>query len=455
MKEILAFIEDNKDHSLVELFDFLRIKSISTAEENKQDVRDCAEFLKKHLIDIGLSNTEILETKGHPIVYSEYIQSKELPTVLIYGHYDVQPPDPYELWVSDPFQPEIRGEHIFARGISDDKGQLFCHVKAIESMLKCKGALPVNIKLLFEGEEEIGSEHLPEFIEENKEKLSADVAVISDTPMVNRDQPALCFSVRGMIYCELELTGPNKDLHSGQYGGFVQNPIQALAQMITRLKDENDVVQIPGFYDDVEGPSSLEKESLNKLISEENKILEQLDCEVFVGDETKSVAEKKCVYPTFDCNGIYGGYTDPGAKTIIPSKATAKMSMRLTAKQDPYKILESFKAYLKEITPPGIKSKLTVMNIANPAKMDTESLFMKAAYDAFSSVHKNPPLFIGEGGTIPVVADFQHILGIDTVMMGFNCPDDDIHSPNERMLVDGFMNGIKTSAYFLNALGKR
>ena len=435
-----------------ELFDLLRIKSISTHSDYKEDVQQCAEHVLRHLKNIGLENTRIFQTKGHPLVFSEYHVSKDAPTVLIYGHYDVQPPDPYDLWKSDPFNPEIRNGYIYARGVSDDKGQFFCHIKSIEALLKKDNTLPVNIKLLIEGEEEIGSPNLPNFIEEHQALLKSDVALISDTPMVSKDQPALCFALRGMVYLEIHVQGPNKDLHSGQYGGIVRNPIHALSHIINKLKTEDEIIQIPGFYDDVYPISEDNKNSFNEFPYTENDFRKELNVKTLSYPKGKSIAECLWLYPTLDCNGIVGGYIDEGAKTIIPSHASTKISMRLVANQNPEIISKSAIEYIKKCCPEGVTVTVDVHNLAYPARMNSSSSFMKAAENAFYTVYKKKPLLIGEGGTIPVVADFKRLLEIDTVMMGFNCPDDCIHSPNERFAVDAFYNGIETSYRFLKNL---
>ena len=437
MKEIESYIEDNKELFLEDLFSLLRIKSVSTDSAYNQDVENCALFLKKHLQQIGLKDTEIIETQGHPIVYSSFIVSKDLPTILLYGHYDVQPADPYELWDSDPFEPVLKNDYIISRGVSDDKGQFFAHIKAIETFLAVTKTLPVNIKIIIEGEEEIGSKNLKAFLNDYKRNLSADVAVISDTPMLSKSQPAICFSLRGMVYAEIKLKGPNRDLHSGQYGGIVQNPIQALSKIIAGLKNEDDKVTIPGFYDDVSSASAEELLSLSKLPIDNNAYLEDLGISEFVMDSI-DIPTQLWMQPTLDCNGIVGGYIHEGAKTIIPSEASAKISMRLVANQDPQKILEQFTTYLDSLKPKGVELEIIVHNLARPAKMNTSSGFVKAASMAYESTFNARPLLVGEGGTIPVVADFKEVLGIDTVMMGFNCPDDCIHSPNERLLLDSF-----------------
>ena len=432
----------------------MNIKSVSTDPAFKSEITKCASFLKNHLIQIGMKNTEIVETNGHPIVYSTYTVSENLPTILLYGHYDVQPADPYELWQSDPFKARIDNHYIYARGVSDDKGQFFAHIKAIQAFLEVEKSLPVNIKMIIEGEEEIGSQNLPLFLKKNKHKLSADVAVISDTPMLNKNQPALCFSLRGMVYVELIVTGPNRDLHSGQYGGIVNNPIQALATIISKLKDDQDRILIPGFYDDIMDLSSKEKNALKNTPLFLDAYKKDLGVSDFVKDDI-DISKQLWTQPTLDCNGIVGGYTKKGAKTIIPAEASAKISMRLVANQNPEKVLSQFKEYITNIKPKGIDLKLNVYNLAKPAKMNTSSSYMNAASDAYKSTFKAAPKLIGEGGTIPVVADFKDILNIDTVMMGFNCPDDCIHSPNERLLLNSFFTSIKTMAHFFNNATKK
>ncbi|MBI60308.1 hypothetical protein CL657_03725 [bacterium] len=454
MVTIKQYLTKNNDTILLELTDFLAIKSISTNSTYNKDIQACANHLEIILNRIGMQETRVIQTNKHPIVYSTYHVSNHKPTVLIYGHYDVQPADPLDLWHSDPFKATIIDEYIYARGVSDDKGQVYCHIKAIEYLLKTTGTLPVNIVMIIEGEEEIGSPNLAPFLKEYQEKLKADVAVISDTPIINKDQPALCFSLRGMVYAEITVTGPNKDLHSGQYGGIVQNPIQALARIIANLKDENDRVMIPNFYDDVLSLSVKEQAYLDDIGIDQASYLNDLGISEFAKEPPVNIAKQIWAEPTLDCNGIVGGYTEKGAKTIIPSKASAKVSMRLVANQDPNDIAEKFKAYAASLAPKGITLEIDIHSLAQPARMAIDTLYIKAASEAFKQNFGVAPKFVGEGGTIPVVADFKHILGIDTVMMGFNCPDDCIHSPNERLLLANFFKGIQTSARFLELLGK-
>jgi acetylornithine deacetylase/succinyl-diaminopimelate desuccinylase-like protein len=453
MNQLTDYITKSKESTLEELNEFLAIKSISTKSEFASDVRDCARFIADKCKTIGMQNTVVYETKKHPIVYSEFHVDDSKPTVLIYGHYDVQPPEPLDLWESDPFKATIRGEYIYARGVSDDKGQVYCHIKAIEAYLAVHKTLPVNIKLIIEGEEEIGSPNLAEFLKKHQTMLKSDTAVISDTPMINRDLPALCFSLRGMVYAEITVTGPNKDLHSGQFGGVIQNPIQALASIIAKLKDDEDRVTIPGFYDDVLSLTSQEEIYLNAVPLSKDNYLDDIGVNEFATSDEDAIAKKLWAEPTLDCNGICGGYTQKGAKTIIPSQASAKISMRLVANQDPYKIQEQFKTYIKSITPRGVTVDINIHNLAHPAKLSLETPYIHAACEAYKTVFGVSPQFVGEGGTIPVVADFKQILGIDTVMMGFNCPDDCIHSPNERFLVANFFKGIHTSLEFLSRVG--
>ncbi|MBH37881.1 peptidase M20 [bacterium] len=451
---IKEYLKSHHKSILDDLADFLSIKSISTNDEYQQDIQDCARFLMQKLNSIGMTDTKLIQTKKHPIVYASYHVSDNKPTVLVYAHYDVQPADPIELWNSEPFKATLRGDYLYARGVSDDKGQLYCHINAIEYLLKTTHTLPVNIVMIIEGEEEIGSPNLAQFLEEYKDKLKADVAVISDTPMINKDQPALCFSLRGMVYAEIIVTGPNKDLHSGQYGGIVQNPIQALCSIIANLKDNNDKVMIPGFYDDILSLSRKEKEYLDDIAINQDTYLTELGLTKFAKETPVNIAKQLWAEPTLDCNGIVGGYIEKGAKTIIPSKASTKLSMRLVANQDPLVIAEQFKTYVNSVSPQGVNIDIDIHSIAHPARMAIDTIYIKAAAAAYKSIFGIAPKFVGEGGTIPVVADFKQILGIDTVMMGFNCPDDCIHSPNERLLIENFFKGIQTSATFLSLAGQ-
>ena len=445
INDVINLVKNKKDSYVNELFDFLTYESVSTDSSKSNDVEKCANYLVDHLKKIGANKVKLIKTKKHPIVYGEFFSNKQKPTLLIYGHYDVQPEDPIELWKSPPFKPEVRDGFIYARGVADDKGQVFCHLKAIESWLTSVGELPVNIKLIIEGEEEIGSPNLEECLKKHKDLFDADVVVISDSPMYGPNQPALSCSLRGLVYAQVNVIGPKADLHSGQFGGIIQNPIQALSLIISKLKDEDDRVLIPGFYDDVLPITNELKQSINSISVDEKQLAKQLEVPDLVGLKECSINERKWFQPTLDCNGIIGGFTGEGAKTIIPSKVSAKISMRLVSNQNPKTIMKLFESYVKHIKPKGVNVEIEEFHGASPARMDTTSSAFVAAKKAFEDTYKNDVKVIGEGGSIPVVESFQRILGLDTVMMGFNLPDDGIHSPNERFGVENYLKGIETA----------
>ncbi len=455
MSNITDFIKGNSERYLNELKGFLKYPSISTNPENKQDVLDCAEYLKSHMESIGMKNARVYPTKGHPVVYSEWLEAGEdKPTVLIYGHYDVQPVDPIELWTSPPFEAEVRGDNLYARGSADDKGQVFIHLKAIEAHLSQNKKLPVNIKLLIEGEEEIGSMNLGTFIKENTELLKCDVIVVSDTAMFSKEQPALGYALRGLCYMQIDLTGPNRDLHSGQYGGSVKNPINALAEMISKMTDDNGHILIDGFYDDVAPLSKEEKENFEKLPFSDYEYAKGLEVDELAGEKGYSTLERIWSRPTLDCNGIWGGFTGEGAKTVLPSKASAKISMRLVPNQDPDKIAELFIKFVKKITPKGIKADVYGQHHGKPWISPIDSKWNKAAIKALKAGFGKEPVFMREGGSIPIVFTLEEYLKAPTVLLGFGLPDENAHSPDEHLNMNNFYNGILTSADFYEELAK-
>ncbi|HEY3404526.1 MAG TPA: dipeptidase [Ohtaekwangia sp.] len=441
------FITSNKDRFITELFDWLRIPSVSADSKHKGDVRKAAEFLRGKLADAGVDKVEICETKGHPIVYAEKIINPTLPTVLVYGHYDVQPADPLNLWDSPPFEPVIKDDKIYARGACDDKGQVYMHVKAFETMMKLN-LLPCNIKFMVEGEEEVGSDNLGTFVKENKTKLKADVILISDTALISLEHPSITVGLRGLSYMEVEVTGPNRDLHSGVYGGAVANPINILSTMIASLHDENGRITIPGFYDKVAELSAKEREALNKAPFDLNEYKRELDIAEIKGEKGYTTLERTGVRPTLDVNGIWGGYTGEGAKTVLPSRASAKISMRLVPNQVSAEITELFTKHIKAIAPPYVKVKVTAHHGGEPAVTPTDSAAYKAASKAFEEVFGKTPIPSRDGGSIPIVALFKKELGLDTVLMGFGFDSDAIHSPNEHYGVKNFALGIETIVSF-------
>jgi acetylornithine deacetylase/succinyl-diaminopimelate desuccinylase-like protein len=453
MKDILEFIDSNKERYIDELKKFLSYPSISNNPVHKKDVEDCAEYIKRHLEKIGMENAKVYPTKGLPIVYADWLHAgDDKPTVLIYGHYDVQPVDPIELWTSPPFKAEIRGENIYARGAADDKGQVMIHFKAIEAHLKNGNSLPINIKLMIEGEEEIGSINLDDFIAGHKDLLKTDVVVISDTAMYDKEHPAIGYALRGLCYMQVEVTGPSRDLHSGQFGGSVDNPINALANIITKLKDEKGKILIDGFYDDVIPLSKQERERFSKLPFNEEKYKSSLEVKELFGEEGYNTLERIWSRPTLDCNGIWGGFIGEGAKTVLPSKAYAKISMRLVPDQDPDKIEKLFRAYIEKITPKTVKVSVSGLHHGKPAVTPVDSKWVKAAYEAMKSAFGKEPVFIREGGSIPIVVTFQEVLDAPAVLLGFGLPDENAHSPDENMNLQNFQKGILTSSIFYNEL---
>ena len=456
--EIKSYIENNKKKFLNELFDLIRIPSISAVKEYKGSVREAAEFLKNQFENIGLDNCEICETNGHPIVYAEKIKDANLPTVLIYGHYDVQPVDPIELWDSDPFEPIIKKTDIhpegaiFARGSCDDKGQMYMHLKAIE-VLNNTGGVPCNIKFMIEGEEEIGSDNLEIFVNENKEKLKSDIILVSDTGMIDKKTPSITTGLRGLAYLEVELTGPNRDLHSGHYGGSVANPINSLAKMISSLHDENNKVTIPGFYDKVIEYSDEEREK-DKIPFSLEEFKNSLEIDEVHGEYSFNTLERRSIRPCLDVNGIWGGYTDEGSKTVIPSKAFAKISMRLVSNQNWKEISKLFTEHMKNITPAGMRIKISEHHGGEPYITSTDSKAYRAASQAYLSVFNKEPYALKDGGSIPIIAQFEKELGVKTILMGFGLDSDAIHSPNEHFGLSNFYNGIETITNFYNFYSK-
>jgi acetylornithine deacetylase/succinyl-diaminopimelate desuccinylase-like protein len=444
---IQQYIASNKDRFIAELVDWLKIPSISADSKFKPDVRKAAEFLRDKLIQAGADNVEICETKGHPIVYGDKIISPELPTVLVYGHYDVQPADPLNLWNSPPFEPIIKDEKIFARGACDDKGQVYMHVKAFETMMR-HNALQCNVKFMVEGEEEVGSDNLGTFVKEKKEKLKADVILISDTALISLEHPSITTGLRGLAYMEVEVTGPNRDLHSGVYGGAVANPINVLCNMIASLHDEKGRVTIPGFYDKVRNLSKAERDALNKAPFDLGEYKQELGIDEVKGEEGYTTLERTGVRPTLDVNGIWGGYTGEGAKTVLPSKAYAKISMRLVPDQVSSEIADLFTKHFTKIAPKYVRVKVTTHHGGEPAVTSTESSAYKAASKAFEKVWGKTPIPTRDGGSIPIVALFKRELGLDTVLMGFGLDSDAIHSPNEHFGVKNFLLGIETIVAF-------
>jgi len=453
MSQAKEYIDKNRQKFLDELFDLLRIPSVSADSKFKDDVHRAADFVKSSLEKAGVDKAEICETAGYPIVYGEKIIDEKLPTVLVYGHYDVQPPDPYELWDSPPFEPVINNDKIYARGACDDKGQMYMHVKAFETMIATEN-LSCNVKFMIEGEEEVGSDNLGIFVKENKERLSADVILVSDTAMISLDNPSITTGLRGLSYLEVEVTGPNRDLHSGVYGGAVANPINVLCSMIDSLKDENNHITIPGFYNKVQELSEEQRKTINKAPFVEEDYKKDLDINEVEGEKGFTTIERVGIRPSLDVNGIWGGYIGEGAKTVLPSKAQAKISMRLVPNQSSDEITKLFEDHFKSIAPDSVKVKVTPHHGGEPAVTPIDSTAFAAASAAFEEAWGKKPIPTRDGGSIPIVALFKEALGLDTLLMGFGLDSDAIHSPNEHYGVTNYFKGIETIALFYKHFAK-
>ena len=445
----LLYLNAHKDKFLDELLDLLRIPSVSADKNFDNEVRNAANFIKDKLISSGVDHAKLYETKGHPIVYAEKIIDPTFPTVLVYGHYDVQPADPYELWDHPPFEPVIKNDRIYARGACDDKGQMYMHVKAFETMMKTN-KLTCNVKFMIEGEEEVGSKNLEAFIKKEKQKLSADVILISDTSIINNDTPSITVGLRGLSYLEVEITGPNKDLHSGVYGGAVANPINILTKLIAEMQDEDGRITIPGFYDDVIEYSDKERVEMAQAPFDLNHYKKELDIEEVKGEKGFSTIERVGIRPCLDVNGIWGGYTGPGSKTVLPSKAFAKISTRLVSNQNSAKITQMIIKYFEKKAPKSVKVKVTPHHGGIPAVVSTSSTGYQAASRAFEQSWGKKPIPTMEGGSIPIVALFIQELRTEPILMGFGLDSDNIHSPNESYGLFNYFKGIETITCFYN-----
>jgi len=446
MQDVVDFIHTNRDRYISELKQYLAIPSISALPAHAADVKKCAEWTADEMRRVGLQDVRLVETPGNPIVYGEWLQAPGAPTILFYGHYDVQPVDPLELWESPPFEATVRDGEIYARGAADDKGQVFMHLKAIEAHLKKAGKLPVNIKVIVEGEEEVGSNNLDEFVRKNKPMLAADVVVISDSAMFDRGVPSICYSLRGLAYFQIDLRGTKSDLHSGVFGGAVANPAMVLAQILAQMKDRGGRIKIPGFYDDVRELSAEERAEWKKLPFNEKKYKKDLGAPKLAGEKEFSVLERVWARPTFEVNGLLSGFTGDGAKTVIPAVAMAKISMRLVPDQHPDKISQLFEAYIKKVAPSTVELKVTRMHGGKPWITEYSNPYVQAAGRAIEQGFGRTPVFCREGGSIPVVSTFQEELGIPAVLFGVGLPDENAHAPNERLDLSNFHNGIVASA---------
>ena len=447
MMTIKEYIKEHEGRFLEELFALIRIPSISAKTEHKEDMQRCARYWQEHLQGLGV-HAEVYQTAGNPIVYGEYIIDASAPTVLVYGHYDVMPAEPLELWKSEPFEPEIRDGHIWARGADDDKGQSMTQIKGFETA-KALGLLRCNVKFVLEGEEEIGSTHLEGFLTQYKDMLSADVILVSDTSMVSSEVPSLTSGLRGLAYWEIEVTGPNRDLHSGHFGGAVGNPINELCRLIAKVQDEHTGrIQIPGFYDDVVDLTNAEREMIAQVPFSEEAYCKAIDVDAVCGEEGYSTLERNSCRPSFDVCGIWGGYTGEGSKTVLPSKAYAKVSCRLVASQDHHKISQAFIDYIKSIAPKHIRVEVRPMHGGEAYLCPIDLPAYKAAEEAISKSWGVRPLAVRRGGSIPIIAVFERVLGLKTVLMGFGLESNAIHSPNENMSVDIFRKGVEAVAEF-------
>jgi acetylornithine deacetylase/succinyl-diaminopimelate desuccinylase-like protein len=454
MDRVIDFINVNRERFLDELKALLAIPSISALPEHRPDVKRCADWCGDEMRRVGLQNVRLVDTPGFPVVCGDWLGAPGAPTILFYGHYDVQPVDPLDLWESPPFEATIRDGEIYARGSADDKGQVFMHLKAVEAYLKQTGCLPVNMKFMLEGEEEVGSEHLDDFVRGHKNDLKADVVVISDSPMFARGVPSICYGLRGLVYFQLDLRGSNTDLHSGSFGGAVANPASVLAQMIAQMKDRGGRIRIPGFYDDVKALDETERQAWASLPFNEKKYRKDFGIPKLFGESGYTTLERTWARPTLEVNGLLSGFTGEGAKTVLPAVAMAKISMRLVPDQDPGKIAELFESYVRKIAPKTVELKITRMHGGKPWMTSYGNPYVQAAGRAIEKGFGRAPIFTREGGSIPVVSTFQEELGLPSVLFGVGLPDENAHAPNEKLDVGNFHNGIIASAYLYDQISQ-
>ena len=451
----MNYYEQHRAEFLEGLKTFLRIPSISTLSEHKPDIRRAAEFAVNELKNAGMTVAELIEGEGNPLVYAEWLGAPGKPTVLFYGHYDVQPAEPLDEWKSPPFEPEVRGENIYARGSCDDKGQVYIQIKAVEGLLKTTGKLPVNVKFLLEGEEETGGEHIEKYVKTKPPRLKADAAVVCDTEMFAPELPTICVGLRGMVYYELAVQGADHDLHSGVYGGAAPNPILAIAEMVCALKDREGRIKVPGFYDAVVPPSQKERDAWARLPFDEKEYTEkEMGAKELVGEPGVPLFERVWARPTLEVHGIRGGFTGEGAKTVIPARAVAKISTRLVANQTVEQSVKQMQAAVKAVTPRGVTAELKVLHAGEPSLTNPDNKFIHAAAEALKETFGKETVYIRSGGSIPIVGVFDRYLGIPSVMMGFGLPDDNLHAPNEKFNLQNFYRGIEAVARYLEILGK-
>lgn len=454
MDPLTRYLETHRERFVEDLKAALRIPSVSAQPEHREDTRRCAEHIAGHLRELGMTRVEVVPTAGHPVLYGEWLGAPGKPTALLYGHYDVQPPDPLELWRTPPFEPTLRDGKLFARGAVDDKGQVYMHLKAIEAHMQVNGGLPINLKVVIEGEEEVGSEHLERFLRERRAELDADVIVVSDTAMLGPDQPALCYGLRGILYTQIEVTGPAQDLHSGHFGGAVANPANALCAIIAALRDGDGRITVPGFYDKVRTVPPGEREMLRNSPFDEAAYLRESGSPGPWGERGYSTLERITVRPTLDVNGMWSGYIGEGSKTVLPSLAAAKVSMRLVPHQDPVELFPRFEAYVKKLAPPGVTAKVLDLHSAPPFLTDPAHPMLEAARRALARAWSKPAVMMLEGGSIPVMATFEQTHGLPSILMGFGLDDDQVHAPNEKFSLSSFHGGTRSVAYLYEELAR-
>ena len=453
MDSVVDFINVNRDRYIDELKEYLSIPSISALPDYAPEVIRCAKWTADELRRVGLENVRLVETEGYPIVCAEWLHAGEAPTIIFYGHYDVQPVDPLDKWETPPFAATVRSGELYARGAVDDKGQIFMHFKAIEACIKEKGALPVNIKLILEGEEEVGSENLDSFLRDRSSEYSGDVLVISDTPMFDRGVPSLCYGLRGLTYCQIDLRGTTSDLHSGSFGGAIANPAFVLSQLLAQMKDRSGRIKIPGFYDDVLPLKDEERAEYARLPFNERRFREELGSPKLFGEKGFTTLERMWARPTFEVNGLYSGFTEEGAKTVIPAVAMAKVSMRLVPDQNPEKVGDLFEAYVRKVAPRTVDVSVTRMHTGKPWMTDFANPFVQAAGRAIERGFGRKPVFNREGGSIPVIASFEERLGLPAVLFGIGLPDENAHAPNEKLDLDNFHRGVISVAALYEEIG--
>ena len=454
MDALTAYLEQHQDQFVDDLKAVLRIPSVSAQPQHKDDCMRCARHLEEHLKSLGMQKVQVFPTAGHPVVYAEWLGAPGKPTALVYGHYDVQPPEPLELWQTKPFEPVVRDGKLFARGAVDDKGQVYMHLKAIEAHMKVNKALPINLKLVIEGEEEVGSDHLEQFLREHRAMLDADVIVVSDTAMLGPDQPALTYGLRGILYTQIEVTGPAHDLHSGHFGGAVMNPANALASIISALKDGDGRITVPGFYDSVRAVSAAEREAMKAIPFDEAAYLKEAGAPAPSGEKGFTTLERISIRPTLDVNGIWGGYQGEGSKTVLPGFAAAKVSMRLVPDQSGAALFPKFEAYVKKLAPAGVTVKVIDLHSGTPFLTEPDNPMLQCARRALARAWKKPAAMIREGGSIPVMATFQQTHGLPCILMGFGLDDDNVHAPNEKFSLTSYFGGTRSVAYLYEELAK-